>query len=101
MKLNLTLIALAGVTLIGCARFGTTQTDLSYENGQPLRTITTHASGLSFFASRATLATWKASQTDKTQGASVGNLSLESNATTNLTALVEAAVGAAVRAAKP
>lgn len=96
----LSLISLAAA-LTSCARFSTKQTDLSYEKGKPVRAITTKATGHSFFAAKASLATWKASQTDKTQGATVGNLSLESNATSNLTALVEAAVSAAVRAAKP
>ncbi|MEI7728658.1 MAG: hypothetical protein WCO56_03770 [Verrucomicrobiota bacterium] len=83
----------------GCARFSTTQTDLSYEEGQPAREITTHATASTFFAGKSSLASWKASQTDKTQGDSVGNLELEANARTNLNALVESVVGAAVKAA--
>jgi hypothetical protein len=50
-------------------------------------------------ASKSALASWKASQTDKTRGANVGNLALESNAGTNLNPLVETVVAAAIKAA--
>lgn len=86
--------------LTGCARFSTTQTDLSYEEGKPLRTITTKATGYTFFSGKSSLATWKASQTDKTQGASVGGLTLEGGQTNQITDVVSAAVSAAVTAAK-
>ncbi|MEI7733723.1 MAG: hypothetical protein WCO56_29430 [Verrucomicrobiota bacterium] len=76
MKRIVILITSAGLTLAaGCARFSTTQTDTSYENGRPAREITTHATASTIFAGKSVLANWKASQTDKTQGASVGNLS--------------------------
>ena len=88
----------------GCARFATTQTDLSYENGQPQRALTTKAAAFTFFSARSQLTNWKASQTDKTQGATVGSLTQESSAT-NLVDLVGAiasgAVQGAVKAAKP
>ena len=83
----------------GCARFSTTQSDTSYDQGQPSREVTTRATASTFFASKSALASWKATQTDKTQGASVGNLALESNAGTNLNSLVETVVGAAIKAA--
>jgi hypothetical protein len=88
------------VLATGCARFNTTQRDLSYdEQGNPTREITTRATAYTFFAGQSSLASWKASQTDKTQGATVGNLTQEANAGTNLIALVETVIGAAVRAA--
>lgn len=90
--LPLTLLAL---TFVGCARFTTTQTDVS-----PERTVTTKATAWTFGTSKSALANFKASQTDKTQGASVGGLHQESNGS-NLTAIVEkVAEGAAKGAAK-
>ena len=74
-----TLMALA---LVGCARFTTTQTDVS-----PERTITTKATAWTFGTSRSALANFRASQTDKTQGASVGSLSQESSGTNVVQAL--------------
>lgn len=68
----------------GCARFSTIQTDIS-----PSRTITTRATAYTFFSANNKLATWKASQTDKTQGASVGGL--EQAATgSNVVSVIEA-----------
>ncbi len=80
MKLiTTTLLALC---LVGCARFTTTQTDVS-----PERTITTKASAWTFGTSRSALANFKASQTDKTQGAAVGSLSQETSGTNVVQAL--------------
>lgn len=79
------------LALTGCARFGTKQTDLSYDpaTGKPLRTITTRASSYTFFSANSRLATWKAAQTDKSQGATVGGL--EQSATgTNVAATLGA-----------
>jgi hypothetical protein len=101
MKRMIVLTASAGLVLAaGCARFSTTQQDQSYDDqGKPTRAVSTRATASTFFAGKSALASWKASQTDKTQGASVGNLALESNAGTNLNSLVESVVGAAVKAA--
>jgi len=79
MKKLIALIAVA--TLTGCSHFTTTQKDLNYEAGQPIRQITTKASAYTFFESKSALANFKASQTDKTQGASVGSLNQESGGT--------------------
>ena len=68
----------------GCARFTTVQTDVS-----PERTITTRASAWTLGTSKSALTNFKASQTDKTQGASVGALSQESS-TTNIATNVDA-----------
>lgn len=75
-------LALASLlALTGCSHFTTTQKDLNYEQGQPVRQITTKASAYTFFESKSALANFKASQTDKTQGASVGTLNQESGGT--------------------
>ncbi len=65
----------------GCARFTTTQLDTRFAEGQPAGTIKTKVSCMTFFDSKSTLANFKASQTEKTQSASVGSLSQESNST--------------------
>lgn len=85
----------------GCAQFVTTQKDISYEakTGQKTREIITQAKARTLLDAKSELAKFKASQTDKTQSASVGSLSQESGAT-NLTSLVEAVVRGAVQGAK-
>lgn len=75
------------VLLTGCAQFTTTQTDLSYEKGQPQRQITTRATARTFFESKSALANFKATQTDKTQSANVGSLNQESGGTNTVGAL--------------
>lgn len=94
-------IPLVLLPIVGCARFGTTQTDNSYdpETGKLIRSITTKAASHTFFESKSALAKWKASQTDKTQGAEVGGLSQDAGPGTNTANLVNSAVGAAVEAA--
>jgi len=97
-RLTLCLLALS---LSGCARFSTKQTDISYDDaGLPQRSITTTASATTFAASKSALAKWKASQTDKSQGAEVGGLDQAADASNLVKAAVDAAVGAAVKAAK-
>lgn len=90
------LFAMLGLT--GCARFSTNQKDLSYDpkTGER-REITTRATASTFFAAKSSLATWKATQSDKSQGASVGNLSQEANATTNLASIAEAIAAGVAR----
>lgn len=87
------------VLATGCANFATTQTDESYEKGQLVRRITTKASATTVIESKSALANFKASQTDKTQTASVGSLSQESNATNTVS---DAAVflGTLIKSAK-
>ena len=70
-----TLLALAIGLALGCARFSTKQQDLRYgETGKPATAITTKASSYTLFSSKSALANFKASQTEKTQGATVGSL---------------------------
>lgn len=94
------LLAFAALVLLilcqGCARFNTTQTDLSYEPNGTKREITTRATAYTFVAGKSALSNWKASQTDKSQGASVGGLTQESDATETLKAVAEI-----LKAAKP
>ena len=85
MKKLLPLIAI--VLASGCARFSTTQTDISYEEGKPARTITTRVKASTFWEAKSALSTFAASQTDKTQSAKVGGLSSEANSTNAIKAL--------------
>lgn len=85
------LLLVALLSLTGCSHFTTTQKDLNYENGIPLREITTRASAFTLFESKSSLANFKASQTDKTQGASVGSLQQDIGGT-NTAATVRALV---------
>lgn len=82
--------------LCGCANFGTTQIDRSYEKGQLVREITTKVTASTFGTSKSELAKFKASQTDKTQGASVGNLGMETSGTNAVRVLQE--IGEIVKA---
>lgn len=74
----------------GCASFTTDQRDISYDpkTGEK-REIITRATARTFAASKSALQNWKASQTDKSQGASVGQLNQESQATETLKAVAE------------
>ena len=87
----------------GCASFDTDQKDISTTTTEPdgtittTRTITTKASAITVAAGEQKLANWKAGQTDKSQTASVGSMSQQSDASV----LVEAAArGAAAGAMK-
>ena len=68
--------------LAGCANFRTVQTDESTTSPEGIETrkITTTATARTFAASKQALAQWKATQSDKSQGASVGQLNQESDA---------------------
>jgi len=90
MKKHITLLAAACLlAFTGCARFSTTQKDIRNEDGTT--TVTTRASAYTLFSSRSDLARWKASQTEKTQGAEVGGLSQQggTNTAATLSALAE------------
>ena len=71
-------------TCTGCiARFTTTQQDERTTDpwGNPRTTITTKATAWTWGDSKSALANFKATQTEKSQGASVGSLTQESSAT--------------------
>ena len=75
--------AMIVILMTGCARFNTKQTDISYdrETGKPTREITTKAGTTTFFDAKSELAKFRASQTDKSQTASVGTLNNETSGT--------------------
>lgn len=89
MKTKLILLSLLTLSLAGCASFSTTQLDQrKNEKTGETATIKTVATSRTFFDSKSALANFKASQTEKTQSASVGSLSQESQSPA---ALLEAA----------
>lgn len=99
-------ISIAAFALSGCAKFITTQEDTSYDatTGNKTRTITTQASARTFFDANSQLAKFKATQTDKTQSATVGTLNQESsgsNAVQVLRIVVEGAAAGAAKALAP
>ena len=86
---------------VGCARFTTTQTDASYEQGKIVRQVTTRATAHTLFEAKSSLAQFKASQTDKTQTATVGSLTQESaGSLTNAATAAGEFIGGIIRAAK-
>ena len=78
-------LALLLTLVVGCARFQTKQTDVSYDTeGNKTREITTKATAYTLVQSRSELANWEANQDDGSQGAKVGSLNQESSAGTNV-----------------
>ena len=84
------LILTACVALCGCARFGTTQKDIRYDpiTGKIATEVSTKAASYTLFSSKSDLAKWKATQSEKSQGAEVGGLSQQGG--TNAVAVLEA-----------
>lgn len=78
-------VLVACVALCGCAHFTTTQKDQRDDNG--VTTITTKVSATTIFSAKSDLAKFKASQTEKTQGAEVGSLGQQGG--TNAVAVLE------------
>jgi hypothetical protein len=78
----LLLCGLFGLLLLasGCARFKTVQRDISGQPDGETRTIETTATAITFAAGEQALSAWKASQTDKSQTASVGSVNQEADA---------------------
>lgn len=95
LKSPLSLLAsLAALTLLvsGCARFSTKQVDNRYyETGKLSDEISTKASTWTLFSSKSQLQNFKASQTEKTQGATVGLLTQQggTNAVDSLKVLLD------------
>ena len=69
---------LAALSLTGCARFNTVQTDISTDANGIVRTVTTRTSAGTLFDSDSALANLETSQTDKTQRTEVGSLNQSS-----------------------
>ena len=78
-------LAVAGLILfmlLGCARFSTVQTDeRTNEKTGEKTTVTTKAASWTLFDSQSSLARWKATQSEKSQGAEVGGLGQEATGT--------------------
>jgi hypothetical protein len=85
-------MALGAVLIVGCSRFHTKQLDYSYENGKVTRCIVTKATSTTFFDSQSSLSSFRASQTDKSQSATVGSLNQESSSPTNAMAKLDALI---------
>lgn len=102
---NLTLITAAFLLLncVGCARYSTKQYDYSYEYNEKnnrvyaVRKITTKVKTSTFADSKSQLANSKTTQTDKTQGATLGSLNQESMITTNTANIIGSMVEGAVK----
>lgn len=85
--LALACVFLTACAVSGCARFKTTQIDeRKAPDGQVTKVSTTVSAG-TLFTSRSQLANFKASQTEKQQGASVGSLTQETSGTNAVRAL--------------
>lgn len=87
------LIVLSLVSLCGCAHFSTSQTDTTTDpKTGVVASRTTKAYATTFFDAKSDLARFRASQSDKTQSASVGGLNQEASSTnvvSGLTKVVE------------
>ena len=92
MKKTIAVISVVAC-LVGCARFGTVQKDIRYENGKIAGEITTRASAYTLFSAKSDLARWKATQSEKSEGAEVGGLSQQGG--TNAVAFMEQVARAA------
>lgn len=104
-RIYIVLLSIVSITIVGCSRFSTQQKDESYDSeGRPMRAISTKASAYTFFSGKSALTQFKASQTDKTQGATVGNLTQDGGQTNQVSdivkAVTEGAVAGAIRATK-
>jgi len=95
------LLTIPILVLASCARFSTTQHDYSYSgtNSLPVRKITTKVTATTFLDASSDLSKFKASQTDKTQGASVGGLN-QSSTSTNIAAIMGAMAEGVVKGMK-
>lgn len=103
MKTKLAVTTMAILLLVGCANFSTTQTDRRFNDDGTVSTeITTKAAARTFFAGKSALANWKATQTEKTQGAEVGKLDSEvSGVGTEIGTIIGTGIAAGVTALKP
>ena len=78
---------IAALAMAGCARFKTTQIDERKAPDGQITKVSTIVSASTLFTSKSQLANFKASQTERQQGASVGSLSQESSGTNAVRAL--------------
>lgn len=73
MKRTLILLSTIALASSGCARFATTQKDITYQEGQKVRVVYTRASSHSFLESASKLQGWRAGN-NGTQTAEVNAL---------------------------
>lgn len=97
MRILYTIVSLCLLT--GCATFSTVQTDENTASDGAQTLVSTRVNARSFFAANSSLSGWKASQSAKTQGASIGSLVVNSDAGTNVAAIAAAITQAAIGAA--
>lgn len=88
--------AILALWVSGCSSFRSVQTDMTDKAG--VRTVKTEVRARTLFDSKSELSKLTATTTEKTQRIGIGSLAQESSAT-NAVALIEAVVGAAVKAA--
>lgn len=81
MKRNNILLIVAALAIAGCARFKTTQIDERKAPNGESTTVTTIVSASTLWSAKSKLTDFKANQTEKSQGASVGSLAQESTGT--------------------
>lgn len=86
MKRLVLLAVIAGFAATGCARFSTVQKEVRTD---ATVTITTTAKAWTFIQSESSLANWKATQSEGSQGAEVGSLQQSSDGTVVVDALRE------------
>lgn len=83
MNIKATVAGLCLVSLCtGCASFTTTQRDIRFEDGKPSTEISTEVTSRTLFSSKSDLSKFHASQTEKTQGATVGSLTQQGGTNT-------------------
>ena len=89
MKTKYVSCLIALLVSAGCATFVTNQQDISkkLKDGTEQREISTKAKATTLFTSKSALTKFKANQTDKSQGATVGSLEQESSGTNAVEAL--------------
>jgi hypothetical protein len=75
------LFLICALALVGCARFKTTQIDDRKAPNGESTTVTTIVSASTLWSAKSKLTDFKANQTEKSQGASVGSLAQESTGT--------------------
>jgi hypothetical protein len=80
-------IIICTLAVTGCARFKTTQIDERKAPDGQVTKVSTTVSASTLFTSKSQLANFKASQTERQQGASVGSLTQESSGTNAVRAL--------------
>lgn len=97
------LFILLFVLSTGCAKILTDQTDTTITDvaGTKTRTIKTKATGYTFMAGKQHLDKLRTTNTDKTQGMSVGSVEQESDASPLARAISEGATTAALKHVKP